>query len=130
MDRIFIHPTAVVETGTIGDDTRIWAFTHVLSGAVLGARCNASDHCYIEGGVRIEARGREFGNSDLMAEHRHADDKGADDIAVGGGVGDFNGDPGAGWEILKSKRYASTVVVLARRAESGRTDPATEGPST
>ena len=51
--RGYIHPTALVETERIGPDTRIWAFTHVSSGAVIGANCNIGSHCYVESGVRI-----------------------------------------------------------------------------
>lgn len=45
------HPAALVESDQIGAGTRIWAFAHVLSGAVIGRDCNIGDHCYIEGGV-------------------------------------------------------------------------------
>lgn len=51
--RGYIHPTALVETERIGPDTRIWAFTHVSSGAAIGANCNIGSHCYIESGVQI-----------------------------------------------------------------------------
>lgn len=51
--RGYIHPTALVETERVGPDTRIWAFTHVSSGAVIGANCNIGSHCYVESGVRI-----------------------------------------------------------------------------
>jgi len=47
------HPTALVESEHIGPGTRIWAFVHVLKGAVIGSNCNIGDHCYIEGGVKI-----------------------------------------------------------------------------
>jgi acetyltransferase-like isoleucine patch superfamily enzyme len=47
------HSTALVETKLIGSGTRTWAFTHILSGAVIGRDCNIGDHCYIEGGVKI-----------------------------------------------------------------------------
>jgi len=48
-----IHPTALVETDHVGPGTRIWAFVHILKGAVIGRDCNIGDHCYIEGGVQI-----------------------------------------------------------------------------
>ncbi|TAE84001.1 MAG: N-acetyltransferase [Bacteroidetes bacterium] len=48
-----IHPHAIVETSSIGDDTRVWAFVHILNGAVIGSGCNICDHCYIEYGVTI-----------------------------------------------------------------------------
>lgn len=53
MERVFVHPTALVETDQIGEGTRIWAFAHILAGASLGKNCNVGDHCFIEGGVWI-----------------------------------------------------------------------------
>jgi UDP-2-acetamido-3-amino-2,3-dideoxy-glucuronate N-acetyltransferase len=47
------HPNAIVESEKIGDDTRIWAFAHVLPGAVLGNNCNINDHTFIENDVVI-----------------------------------------------------------------------------
>lgn len=49
----FKHPSAIVESDSIGEGTRIWAFAHVLKGAVIGRNCNISDHCYLESGVTI-----------------------------------------------------------------------------
>lgn len=49
----YIHPKALVETDTIGDGTRIWAFAHVMADVVIGAECNIGDHAFIESGVRI-----------------------------------------------------------------------------
>jgi UDP-2-acetamido-3-amino-2,3-dideoxy-glucuronate N-acetyltransferase len=53
---VFIHPTAIVETTNIGSRTRVWAFTHILEGAEIGADCNIGGHCYIEAGVRVGNR--------------------------------------------------------------------------
>ena len=47
-DPPFIHSHALVESETIGPGTRIWAFAHVLKGAVIGADCNICDHSYID----------------------------------------------------------------------------------
>lgn len=49
----FIHPQALVESTTIGEGTRIWAFAHVQAGAVVGRGCNIGDHCFLERGVRV-----------------------------------------------------------------------------
>lgn len=49
----YTHPHAIVETGEIGDGTRIWAFCHVLAGAMVGRNCNLGDHCFVEGGARV-----------------------------------------------------------------------------
>lgn len=53
MGKPLIHPNAIVETNEIGDDTRIWAFVHILNGAKIGSGCNVCDHCYIEYDVII-----------------------------------------------------------------------------
>jgi acetyltransferase-like isoleucine patch superfamily enzyme len=53
MSSIIIHPGALVETVQIGDGTRIWAYTHVMRDASIGANCNIGEHCYIESRVKI-----------------------------------------------------------------------------
>jgi UDP-2-acetamido-3-amino-2,3-dideoxy-glucuronate N-acetyltransferase len=54
---ILLHPGAVVEEGvSIGAGTRVWAFAHILSGAIIGADCNICDHTFIEGEVRVGSR--------------------------------------------------------------------------
>jgi acetyltransferase-like isoleucine patch superfamily enzyme len=52
----FIHERALVETDSVGAGTRIWAFAHVLAGAVIGADCNVCDHTFIEGDVIVGDR--------------------------------------------------------------------------
>ena len=51
--RPFIHPAAICESAEVGDGTRIWAFAHVLAGAVIGRNCNICDRAFIEQGTRI-----------------------------------------------------------------------------
>ncbi len=52
----FQHPNALVETAQVGAGTRIWAFAHVLPGAIIGRDCNICDHVFIENDVRIGDR--------------------------------------------------------------------------
>jgi len=52
-DTAFVHPKALVETETIGDGTRVWAFAHVMKGAVIGKNCNVCDHSFVESNVVI-----------------------------------------------------------------------------
>jgi UDP-2-acetamido-3-amino-2,3-dideoxy-glucuronate N-acetyltransferase len=52
-DRFFKHETALVESENVGSGTRIWAYAHVMSGAVIGKNCNICDHCFIESGAVI-----------------------------------------------------------------------------
>ena len=49
----YVHPQALVESDHIGQSTHVWAFAHILKGALIGSRCNIGDHCYIENGVKI-----------------------------------------------------------------------------
>lgn len=52
----FIHERALVESHKIGPGTRIWAFAHVMPGAVIGMDCNICDHTYVEGDVVVGDR--------------------------------------------------------------------------
>lgn len=52
----FAHSHALIETDRIGAGTRVWAFAHVLPGAVIGADCNLCDHVFIENDVVIGDR--------------------------------------------------------------------------
>lgn len=53
MKDIFIHPTALVETDQIRAGTSIWAYAHIMRGAVIGENCNIGDHCFVERGAII-----------------------------------------------------------------------------
>ncbi len=52
----FAHPSALVESATVGDGTRIWAFVHVLEGARIGRDCMICDGAFIEGGAVVGDR--------------------------------------------------------------------------
>ena len=53
MTNYFVHPQALVDTEEIGEGTRVWAFAHVMSGAVIGKHCNICDHVFVESNVII-----------------------------------------------------------------------------
>src|SRR5688572_24596051 len=53
---MFKHPLALVESHSIGEGTRIWAFAHVLPNAKIGRECNICDHTFIENDVVIGDR--------------------------------------------------------------------------
>ena len=56
-ESVFIHKNALVEEGAqIGARTRVWAFAHILGGAVIGEDCNVCDHVFIENDVVIGDR--------------------------------------------------------------------------
>lgn len=52
-----IHPNAIVEDGaTVGARTRVWAFAHILPGAVIGDDCNICDGVFVENDVIVGDR--------------------------------------------------------------------------
>jgi UDP-2-acetamido-3-amino-2,3-dideoxy-glucuronate N-acetyltransferase len=53
---MFIHSNAITESADIGQGTKIWAFVHVLPGAVIGKDCNICDGVFIEGNTTLGDR--------------------------------------------------------------------------
>ena len=53
---VFVHDKGLCESDEVGPRTRVWAFAHVMRGAVVGAECNIGDHAFIEQGARIGNR--------------------------------------------------------------------------
>ena len=51
-----IHPQAICESVNIGENTRIWAFAHILPGAIIGRDCNICDGVFVENDVRVGDR--------------------------------------------------------------------------
>lgn len=48
MADFFAHETAVIDEGcTIGAGTKIWHFSHIMPGAVLGERCNIGQNVVV-----------------------------------------------------------------------------------
>jgi len=44
----FVHPTAIIdENVTVGEGTKVWHFTHVLSGVKIGKSCNIGQNVVI-----------------------------------------------------------------------------------
>ncbi|HZU72769.1 MAG TPA: acyltransferase [Acidimicrobiales bacterium] len=55
-DGVFIHHLGLCESQAVGRGTRIWAFTHIMDGASIGADCNIGGQCFVESGARIGHR--------------------------------------------------------------------------
>lgn len=54
MPQPIIHATAVIDDGaTIGNNTRIWHFCHVMPTAIIGANCNLGQNVFIDNNVAI-----------------------------------------------------------------------------
>jgi UDP-2-acetamido-3-amino-2,3-dideoxy-glucuronate N-acetyltransferase len=51
--RYYAHPTAVVESESIGDQTKIWHFAHVRKGSKIGKNCNIGKSVYIDSEAEI-----------------------------------------------------------------------------
>ncbi|MBV8304275.1 MAG: N-acetyltransferase [Acidimicrobiia bacterium] len=50
---VFVHPDGRCESDDVGTGTRVWAFAHVLKGAVVGKGCNLGDHTFVEDGAVV-----------------------------------------------------------------------------
>jgi len=52
----FAHETAVIDPGcTIGAQTKIWHFSHIMTNAVIGDRCNIGQNVVVSPGVTLGA---------------------------------------------------------------------------
>jgi UDP-2-acetamido-3-amino-2,3-dideoxy-glucuronate N-acetyltransferase len=50
----FAHETAVVDDGCkIGKETKIWHFSHVMTGSEIGEKCNIGQNVVISTGVKL-----------------------------------------------------------------------------
>jgi UDP-2-acetamido-3-amino-2,3-dideoxy-glucuronate N-acetyltransferase len=50
----FAHETAIIDLpADIGEGTKVWHFSHVMSGAVIGRGCNFGQNVFVASGVRI-----------------------------------------------------------------------------
>jgi UDP-2-acetamido-3-amino-2,3-dideoxy-glucuronate N-acetyltransferase len=50
--KYFVHPTAVVDKPVeIGEETRIWHFSHIMSGAKIGKNCLIGQNVFIGSGA-------------------------------------------------------------------------------
>ncbi|HEU4472522.1 MAG TPA: acyltransferase [Flavisolibacter sp.] len=51
---VFVHPSAIVDEGChIGAGTRIWHFSHLMTGCSLGEGCSIGQNVFIAGGVHL-----------------------------------------------------------------------------
>ena len=48
-----LHPTADIQSSSIGVETKIWQYSIVLPGAKIGNFCNINAHCFVENDVVI-----------------------------------------------------------------------------
>lgn len=44
----FVHPSSIIDDGcSIGEGTKIWHFSHIMSGAVIGNNCNLGQNVVV-----------------------------------------------------------------------------------
>ena len=49
---VYVHPTAVIDEGCqIGDGTKIWHFSHIMPGAIIGTNCNLGQNVVVSNKV-------------------------------------------------------------------------------
>lgn len=54
MSNFYNHPTAIIDNGCeIGNDTKIWHFSHVTTGAKIGKNCVFGQNVFIAKNVKI-----------------------------------------------------------------------------
>jgi UDP-2-acetamido-3-amino-2,3-dideoxy-glucuronate N-acetyltransferase len=54
MNNYFAHPLAVIDEGCeIGDGTKIWHFSHIMTGCEIGAGCNIGQNVVISPAVKL-----------------------------------------------------------------------------
>lgn len=110
MADFFRHPNAIVESARVGKATRVWAFAHILPGAVIGEDCNICDHVFIENDVAIGDRVTIKSGVQLWDGVRLEDD-----VFVGPNA-TFTNDPSP-----RSKRYPAefTKIIVQKGASIG-----------
>lgn len=52
----FVHNLAICESSSVGSNTKVWAFSHILEGATIGSDCNICENVFIENSVTIGNR--------------------------------------------------------------------------
>jgi acetyltransferase-like isoleucine patch superfamily enzyme len=100
----FLHPQGLCETSAVGEGTRIWAFAHVLKGAVIGRDCNICDHVFIENDVTIGDRVTVKCGVQLWDGIRVGDD-----VFIGPNA-TFTNDP-----FPRSRKYQATILTTLLR---------------
>lgn len=53
-NQIFVHEKAIIDDGAIiKSGTVVWAFSHIMKGAIVGHNCKIGENVFIESGVSI-----------------------------------------------------------------------------
>lgn len=53
-ENYFAHPTAVIDEGCeIGSGVKIWHFSHIMPGSIIGENCNIGQNVVVSPGVKL-----------------------------------------------------------------------------
>lgn len=54
MANYYVHPTAIIDEGcVIGDDVKIWHFSHIMKDCEIGDKCNLGQNVVVAPGVKL-----------------------------------------------------------------------------
>jgi len=71
----YAHPTAIIDPGaTIGSNSKIWHFCHLMPGCQLGEGCNLGQNVFVADGVKIGHNCKVQNNVSLYAGVSCGDD--------------------------------------------------------
>ncbi len=57
MDDYYTHPSVIIDAGAeVGKRTKIWHFTHIMSGCIIGDDCTLGQNVFVARNVRIGHR--------------------------------------------------------------------------
>ena len=53
-DKFFIDPTSIIDDNVlIGKNTKVWHFSHILSGTTIGKNCSFGQNCVVGANVKV-----------------------------------------------------------------------------
>lgn len=75
MPDFFSHPSAIIDEGSeIGAGTKIWHFSHIMPGCVIGEKCNIGQNVVISPGVVLGKNVKVQNNVSIYTGVKCADD--------------------------------------------------------
>lgn len=75
MPDFFSHPSAIIDEGSeIGAGTKIWHFSHIMPGCVIGEKCNIGQNVVISPGVILGKNVKVQNNVSIYTGVKCADD--------------------------------------------------------
>ena len=67
----FVHPSSIIDANCeIGEGTKIWHFSHVMNGAVIGKNCNLGQNVVVSPKVILGNNVRVQNNVSIQQERR------------------------------------------------------------